>query len=64
MLIIDKCHESCAKVEFYVHETVKNSWSRSVLLNYLDTMLFERVLNAKGGARRGDILTLARRGTA
>ena len=27
---------------FYVHETVKNGWSRAVLLNFLDTRLHER----------------------
>lgn len=42
MLIIDKCHESRVRAEFYVHETVENGWSRSVLLNYLDSKLYER----------------------
>jgi predicted nuclease of restriction endonuclease-like (RecB) superfamily len=27
---------------FYVHKTLENSWSRAVLLNFLDTDLFER----------------------
>ena len=42
LLIIDKCHDNRDKAEFYVHETVQNSWSRSVLMNYLDTDLYER----------------------
>ncbi|MBR4415657.1 MAG: DUF1016 family protein, partial [Victivallales bacterium] len=27
---------------FYVHETVKNGWSRAVLLHFIDTSLYER----------------------
>lgn len=42
LLIVDKCHENRAKAEFYVRETVENGWSRSVLLNYLDSNLYER----------------------
>jgi predicted nuclease of restriction endonuclease-like (RecB) superfamily len=41
-LIIDKCSDSPKKALFYVRETVKNGWSRSVLLNFLDTDLYER----------------------
>ena len=41
-LIIDKCLEYPQKALFYVQQTVKNNWSRSVLLNFLDTDLYER----------------------
>lgn len=41
-LIVDKCRGNRDKAEFYVRETVQNGWSRSVLMNYLDTDLYER----------------------
>lgn len=41
-LIIDKCGKDQDKAKFYVQETVKNNWSRAVLLNWLDTDLYER----------------------
>lgn len=41
-LIIDKCKGNRDKALFYVHKTLENSWSRAVLLNFLDTDLFER----------------------
>lgn len=40
--IIDKCHGSREKAEFYIRKTVENGWSRAVLLNYLDKGLYER----------------------
>lgn len=40
--IIDKCKDNREKAPFFVRETLKNCWSRSVLLNFLDTNLFER----------------------
>lgn len=40
--IIDKCHGDREKAEFYILKTVENSWSRAVLLNYLDSGLYER----------------------
>ncbi len=40
--IIDKCADNPAKAIFYVNQTVENGWSRSMLLNFLDTNLFER----------------------
>ena len=40
--IIDKCHGSREKAEFYIRKTVENGWSRAVLLNYLDSGLYER----------------------
>ena len=40
--IIDKCKDNPQKALFYVHQTVVNGWSRNVLLNFLDTDLYER----------------------
>ncbi|MBQ4480256.1 MAG: DUF1016 family protein [Victivallales bacterium] len=40
--IIDKFRTNPNAALFYVNETVKNNWSRSVLLNFLDTNLHER----------------------
>ena len=40
--IIDKCKGNPEKAFFYVQQTVKNNWSRAVLLNFLDTTLYER----------------------
>lgn len=40
--IIDKCKDTPEKALFFVHQTVLNGWSRSVLLNFLDTDLYER----------------------
>ena len=40
--IIDKVNGNREKALFYVQQTVKNNWSRSVLLNFLDTDLYER----------------------
>ena len=42
MLIVDKCQKNAAKALFYVHQTYQNGWSRNVLLNFLDTDLYER----------------------
>ena len=43
-LIIDKCYKvgDEAKALFYVKRTLQNNWSRAVLLNFLDTDLYER----------------------
>ena len=41
-LIIDKCLNSPKKALFYVEQAVKYNWSRAVLLNFLDTNLYER----------------------
>lgn len=41
-LIIDRCDKDCNKALFFVHETINNNWSRAVLLNFLDTNLYER----------------------
>lgn len=40
--IIDRCSGNPEKALFYVQKTVENSWSRAVLLNFLDTDLYER----------------------
>ena len=40
--IMDKCKNNPQKALFYVHQTVVNGWSRNVLLNYLDSNLYER----------------------
>ncbi len=40
--IIDKCKHDLKKAIFYVRQTVINGWSRSVLLNFLETDLYER----------------------
>lgn len=40
--LIDKFLHESDKAMFYVRETVKNGWSRAVLLNFIDTRLHER----------------------
>ena len=40
--IIDKCRDNPQKALFYVRKTIENNWSRAVLLNQLDTDLYER----------------------
>lgn len=40
--IIDKCKGDVDKAIFYVRKTIENNWSRAVLLNWLDTNLYER----------------------
>lgn len=39
--IIDKCKSNPSKALFYVQKSSKDNWSRSVLLNYLDSNLYE-----------------------
>lgn len=41
-LIIDRCDKNSHKAYFYVIETLKNNWSRAVLLNFLESNLYER----------------------
>ncbi len=41
-LIIDRCGKDLSKALFFVSETLKNGWSRALLLNFLDTDLYER----------------------
>lgn len=40
--IIDKCAGNVNKALFYVRQTFNNGWSRAVLLNFIDTDLYER----------------------
>ena len=40
--IIDKCRGNSLKAPFFVQQTIEHNWSRNVLLNFLDTDLFER----------------------
>lgn len=40
--IIDKVKGNMKKALFFVHQTVQNGWSRNMLLNFLDTDLYER----------------------
>lgn len=40
--IIDKCKNNPQKALFFVQQTRANNWSRAVLLNFLDTDLYER----------------------
>ena len=41
-LIMDKCSMDQNKALFYVRQTIQNNWSRAMLLNFLDTDLYER----------------------
>lgn len=41
ILLISKCN-TVREALFYVNKTLENGWSRAVLLNFLDTGLFER----------------------
>ena len=56
--ILDKCGSDQEKALFYVQETIKNNWSRAVLLNFLGTDLYER----KGKAVTNFEATLPRDG--
>lgn len=40
-VILDKCKEQ-ERALFFVNKTIENNWSRAVLLNFLDTNLYER----------------------
>ena len=41
-LLIDKCNDNPGRALFYVRKTIENGWSRNVLLNWIDTDLYER----------------------
>jgi|GEM_PF-5207892 len=41
-LIIDRCRNDPDKALFYLRETLRCGWSRALLLNQLDTDLYER----------------------
>ena len=40
--ILGRCKGNSEKALFYVRKTIENNWSRSVLLNFLDSDLYER----------------------
>jgi predicted nuclease of restriction endonuclease-like (RecB) superfamily len=40
--ILNKCLDNQDKALFYVRKTLENGWSRAMLLNFLDTDLYER----------------------
>ena len=40
--LVDKCKGNTTKALFYVRKTIENNWSRAVLLNVLDSDLYER----------------------
>lgn len=44
--IIDKFSDNPSKALFFINKTIENNWSRSVLLNFIDTDLYERQGNA------------------
>ena len=41
-IILDKCKGDTDKALFFVKETISNGWSRAMLLNFIDTDLYER----------------------
>lgn len=40
--LIDRCKKEPQKALFFIRKTIENGWSRDMLLNYLDTDLYER----------------------
>ena len=42
VFIMRKVNKDSKKALFYIQKTIENNWSRSVLLNFLDTNLYER----------------------
>ena len=44
--ILNKCKTDRKKAVFFVRKTLENNWSRAVLLNFLDTNLYEREGNS------------------
>lgn len=40
--IIGKCKNDSKKALFYIDQIIKNNWSRNVLLNFIDSNLYER----------------------
>lgn len=41
-LIMDKVKGDVAKAMFYIHQSIENGWSRSMLLNFINIDLYER----------------------
>ena len=54
MLLVDKCENNAEKALFFVRKTLENNWGRGVLLNFLDTDLYE----SQGKAQTNFHLTL------
>ena len=52
--IMNKCKGNREKALFYIRSTIENNWSRAVLLNFIDTDLYER----QGKATTNFMLTL------
>lgn len=52
------------KRSFYEQEAANSGWSVRELRRQMNSMLFERVLNARNDARRADILALANEGVS
>lgn len=42
MLLVDKCSDNPQKALFFISQIVENGWSRNVLLNFIDTDIYER----------------------
>ncbi len=42
VVLMNACRDNPQKALFYVRKTIENNWSRAVLLNQLDTDLYER----------------------
>jgi len=42
VVIIGKCRNDQQKALFYVNKVIENNWSRALLLNFLDTDLYDR----------------------
>ena len=42
MVLLDKMKGNPEKAMFYIRKTLENNWSRTVLLNFVDTNLYER----------------------
>lgn len=40
--LIDKFSKEPERALFYIHQTVENGWSRDILLNFIDSHLYER----------------------
>ena len=40
--ILSKCKNNQDKALFFVKKVIENNWSRAVLMNFLDTNLYER----------------------
>lgn len=51
-VIVDKCKGNPEKALFFIFEVIKNNWSRAVLLNFLDTNLYERQGKAVSNFRK------------